>query len=52
MAGGTTKPGQLSFRWPFDQALVRTWARLASSVSGELVDVNEEFNVWVIGRPR
>jgi len=52
MAGGTTKPGQLSFTWPFVQALVRTWARLASSVSGESVDVNKEFDVSVVGRPR
>jgi hypothetical protein len=51
MAGRRTKRGQLSFAWPFEQALVCTWARLASSVSGEFVDVYEEFEVWVFGRP-
>jgi trans-aconitate methyltransferase len=42
--------GQLSFTWPFDQELVRTWARLAGSVSGEFVEVYEEFEISVFGR--
>jgi trans-aconitate methyltransferase len=42
--------GQLSFTWPFEPELVRTWARLARTVNGEFVQVYEEFDVSVFGR--
>jgi trans-aconitate methyltransferase len=42
--------GQLSFTWRFEPELVRTWARLAGSVSGEFVEVYEEFDVSVFGK--
>jgi trans-aconitate methyltransferase len=42
--------GQLSFVWPFEQELVRSWARLAKSASGEFVEVYEEFDVSVFGK--
>jgi trans-aconitate methyltransferase len=44
--------GQLSFAWPFDQELVRTWTRLTRSVSAEFLDVYEEFEVSVFGAGR
>jgi trans-aconitate methyltransferase len=42
--------GQLSFTWPLDPAHVRRWAHGAKSVSGEFVQVYEEFVVSVFGR--
>src|SRR5262249_24977521 len=44
------EPGQLSFTWPFDPELVRTWARLARATNGEFLDVYEEFEISIFGR--
>lgn len=44
--------GQLSFTWPFDQELVRTWTRLARSVTPGFLDVYEEFEVSIFGAGR
>jgi trans-aconitate methyltransferase len=41
---------QLSFTWPFDPELLRTWARLARATTGEFLDVYEEFEISIFGR--